>query len=913
MKANSLLVLLSNWFTPFCFSFFLIMVSIGVQAQDLDHRHESGSDNHTVHFNEMETRARMKKNGLTEPVISGLIEEIKKARKSGRAMHYQGNVVPVSKGAAAPCSDLGVENGWASWSGADGFNDVTNDNITWGGISSPPGTSMLGITSGGAYDPDAPMPGGAGIPIPVVCPFPGFGNNSIIMNPGCVPNNMCQLLTYPITVSAADTNFVYAYAVVLEDGGAGHGPLEQPFVEFVILDAQNNIVPCTQQRYVGGPNVPGFYSGTGTGCSLPGAGYYKPWTIVGVDLSNYVGQTLTVVIKNVDCVYGGHYVKSYWDFLCGSATLNAGCVGSTSQFCGPQDPGINYSYQWFRNNTAIPAPQGIQACLSVIPNAGDTFRLSVSLAGGACGFSLLYVPEVNQPSITSTVQCYSVNFNGLSINGANSTVTGWNWSFPGGTPSTSTQQSPTVAYPGPGNYSATLNVEYSVGCSKDVTQQITISSPLTPSISTSDGCEGTSITLYDQTVSLPGDPITSWSWSFPAASPSSATVRNPQTTFPAGNHPVQLIVQTATGCRDTATANVQVYRKPFADFSTPPVGCVPLCHTFSDNSTSADGVINTWNWSFNGGNPANSSKSSIATCWNNSGNFDVRLIVSTQYGCKDTLLRPSAISALPVPAATIVGTTRVCQNGEPPVVNLFGSGSVAPYTIDYLLNGAPQQGVTDQSGLLQVTVPTDNPGLNTYTLQAVTSSGTPACSSQTGNQKVEVIVDPLPIPEFQAAPKDCPSSPSVYFYNESQFGSTYRWEFGDGGFSDEQSPTHYYHFGGDYTIRLVAISPFGCVDSISKDIQVEQDFRIWYPNAFTPNEDDLNENFYPIYISASQIDFAVFNRWGKEVFRSRELSKGWNGRFEGAPAPEGAYVFTVKATDLCGEQISYTGKFFLIR
>lgn len=913
MNSTTLFNPLCRWLTLRLLAFLLAAVTTNIQAQHAHHKHSTGLVTTPAPFNEQETRARMKQNGLTEPIINGLIEEMKKSRESGRPIEYKGNVVPVSRGAVAPCGDLGAENGWAAWSGTDGFNDVTNDNITWGGIASPPTTSMLSITSGGGYDPDAPLPGGAGTPIPVVCPFPGFGNNSILMNPGCIPNNMCQLLTYPLTVTPADTNFVYAYAVVLEDGGAGHGPLEQPFVEFAILDAQNNIVPCTQQRYVGGPGVPGFYTVTGSGCSLPSEGYYKPWTLVGVDLSDYVGQTLTVVIKNVDCVYGGHYVKSYWDFLCGSATLNAGCVGSTSNFCGPQDPNITYAYQWYRNGIALPAPQGTQACLSIIPNAGDTFRLSVSLAGGACGFNLLYVPEVNQPSFTSSVQCYTVTYAGQSLNGANSTVTGWSWNFPGGTPSASTLQNPTVSYPGPGNYTATLNVEYSVGCSKDVTQQVTVSNPLSPSISVSDGCESALVTLSDQTVSVPSDPITSWSWSFPAGTPSTSPLRNPQVSFPAGVHPVTLIVQTASGCIDTANSTVQIYRNPVAGFTTPPVGCVPVCYTFSDNSTSTDGIINAWNWNFNGGNPANSTKSNIATCWNNAGNYDVRLIVTTQYGCKDTLLIPASVNALPLPAATIVGSARVCQFGEPPVVTLFGSGSVAPYTIDYLLNGTPQQGITDQNGMLQVVSPTDDPGLNTYTLQAITSSGTPACSSQTGSQKVEVHIDPLPVPDFEAAPKDCPNSPSVYFFNMSQFGNSYKWDFGDGAISTDPSPTHYYHFGGDYTIRLVAISPFGCIDSISRDIQVEQDFRIWYPNAFTPNDDDLNEDYYPVYISASEIDFAVFNRWGKEVFRSKELGKGWNGRFDGTAAPEGAYVFTVNAVDLCGELVSYTGKFFLIR
>jgi gliding motility-associated-like protein len=779
----------------------------------------------------------------------------------------------------------------------------------------PPVGPDFAITSGPGIDPNTPGP--AGPPLPVVCP--GFGNHSIVLNPGYNPGYTCERLTFPLTVTAQDTNFIYAYALVIQDGyninGQQHTETEQPYVEIIIRDANGDIINCGYKRYYGGTNEPGFYYVNGSIFNTTSTDQYKPWTIVGANLSNYLGQNLTVEINNVDCSLGGHFVTSYWDFLCGTNVLQAGCVGSQSNVCAPSDPSISYNYQWYRGlNNPIPASQGgNQQCITLTPVVGDTFIVKLTNPDDTCYFYLSYVPDVVQPSISYTAQCSTATFSAQAAPAGNASVTSWSWSFPGGTPSSATGPNTTVSYPGPGSYTVTLTATIASGCSFDTTYQVNLVNTLAAGFTVDDACENELVAITDTSVTGASDPISSWSWTFPTGTPATSSIRNPQVTFPPGTHTVNMTVQTASGCIQSVQSTVQVYSNPVADFNSPSPGCVPLCHTFTDNSTSVDGPITAWDWTFGGGNPGSSTKSTIPVCWNNPGSYNVSLRVTTQFGCEDDIIKSGIVNALPVPAATIVGTTRVCQNGEPPVVNLFGSGSVAPYTIDYLLNGAPQQGVTDQSGLLQVTVPTDNPGLNTYTLQAVTSSGTPACSSQTGNQKVEVIVDPLPIPEFQAAPKDCPSSPSVYFYNESQFGSTYRWEFGDGGFSDEQSPTHYYHFGGDYTIRLVAISPFGCVDSISKDIHVEQDFRIWYPNAFTPNEDDLNENFYPIYISASEIDFAVFNRWGKEVFRSRELSKGWNGRFEGAPAPEGAYVFTVKATDLCGEQISYTGKFFLIR
>jgi gliding motility-associated-like protein len=88
---------------------------------------------------------------------------------------------------------------------------------------------------------------------------------------------------------------------------------------------------------------------------------------------------------------------------------------------------------------------------------------------------------------------------------------------------------------------------------------------------------------------------------------------------------------------------------------------------------------------------------------------------------------------------------------------------------------------------------------------------------------------------------------------------------------------------------------------------------LWTPNAFTPNGDNKNERFYPVWISASKIRFSIFNRWGTPVFVSEELGKGWDGTLNGADAPEGVYVFRIEATDLCEKQSTYTGKFFLVR
>ena len=85
------------------------------------------------------------------------------------------------------------------------------------------------------------------------------------------------------------------------------------------------------------------------------------------------------------------------------------------------------------------------------------------------------------------------------------------------------------------------------------------------------------------------------------------------------------------------------------------------------------------------------------------------------------------------------------------------------------------------------------------------------------------------------------------------------------------------------------------------------------PNAFTPNNDGMNDELK--VLKARDIErFSVYDRWGKEIFNSTTLSRGWDGTFNGKPMEPGVYVYYVIAT--CpsdGTQVVKTGNVTLIR
>jgi gliding motility-associated-like protein len=82
-------------------------------------------------------------------------------------------------------------------------------------------------------------------------------------------------------------------------------------------------------------------------------------------------------------------------------------------------------------------------------------------------------------------------------------------------------------------------------------------------------------------------------------------------------------------------------------------------------------------------------------------------------------------------------------------------------------------------------------------------------------------------------------------------------------------------------------------DSIVVDF-INCNCPIFVANAFTPNRDNLNDDFKPV-VACPLIDyeFQIFDRWGKLIWVSRDINMGWDGRFGGADVTEGTYVWVM--------------------
>lgn len=101
--------------------------------------------------------------------------------------------------------------------------------------------------------------------------------------------------------------------------------------------------------------------------------------------------------------------------------------------------------------------------------------------------------------------------------------------------------------------------------------------------------------------------------------------------------------------------------------------------------------------------------------------------------------------------------------------------------------------------------------------------------------------------------------------------------------------------------------------SYSNIIEVKRKFRIFVPNAFTPNGDGLNDTFEPKAIFVQNFNMIIYNRLGKVVFQSRDIAQGWDGNFNGKEASSDVYIYTIELSDSLGNDFKTKGTFTLIR
>ncbi len=405
-----------------------------------------------------------------------------------------------------------------------------------------------------------------------------------------------------------------------------------------------------------------------------------------------------------------------------------------------------------------------------------------------------------------------------------------------------------------------------VGCNGVAYATVNVNATPVPIISAvpSSICFGQSSIL---TVSAVG--AASYAWS-------SGGLGNSITVSPATTTPYTVTVTSTAGCSATASKTVSVNPIPVVG-----VNSVTICsgQTASLIATGATSYA----WLPNIGSTPTVTTPALTTSTSYS-------VTGTTAGCSSTVI--SKVVVITTPTVT-VSSVSICA-GLPATLTANGAS-----TYIWMPGGA--------SGF-SITV---NP--NVTTLYTVTGKSVANCSS-TGVGRVTAF--PVPTAAFDDLSTINLSKANITFVDKSTNAASWTWNFGDAGTSIEQNPQHTYADTGTFVIGLRVVSNGGCVDSVFHDVRIIPDLLIYIPNAFTPDENGVNDgfSFKSSGLTANGFEFRIFNRWGEQLFYTTDITAAWKGDdTKGAACPQDIYVYSIVIKDGFGKEKKYLGNITLVR
>lgn len=539
------------------------------------------------------------------------------------------------------------------------------------------------------------------------------------------------------------------------------------------------------------------------------------------------------------------------------------------------------------------------------------------------------------------------------------------------------------SFPVPGQFATTLSMHDAVsGCSDSISKIIYTAAPKlhTPdsSICRKDTVSVSILDNYTDTSAR-----YTWSIAGSQAGPTKHdTTSIRANNFGSFNNFV-VIDRGAQNCPDTIKSpKLFIVKGPVLNFTAPAGICLntPLVIVNNSKAYIASDTIQHWYWNFTGSSINDSAFQPAPFKFKSAGTYTIKLKAIDKNGCEDTLTQSVVVNPVPYlhlnapttnsicagqpvtmiavhsnellwsPATnvscttcdTVIVTPNVSTTYYATVTNSFNcivqdsnhininvpfTATVAPPDV-YLCLGettnvdvnpkgkkilwSPAAGLSDPSVYNPVITAT-----NSVTYIATLSDSTGCPNSSTTTLNVHLKSAPL----VNAGP-DKFYSKGTAFSLSPIYGSniiSYLWTPA-ALLSCSSCPEPNGVANSNQLFVIKVTSDSGCVASDSVFIGVDCNSNyIFMPKAFTPNNDNLNDVFYPMATGMkSIIRFAIYNRQGQAIFESRNFPPntkqyGWDGKYKGIDQSAGGYIYTLETECEAGGKISKEGNVLLIR
>jgi len=390
------------------------------------------------------------------------------------------------------------------------------------------------------------------------------------------------------------------------------------------------------------------------------------------------------------------------------------------------------------------------------------------------------------------------------------------------------------------------------------------------------GCVSTS--ALTAVVNLAYDPafipnpavVMNWFWEFgdntSVSGPSYSSIPHPYLT--SGWKTVKLTITDVYGCMNTSTKQVYINPSPIADFSSAPNMCEGLPVQFTDQSVPGGGLLNDyivqWEWfwgdSLAGPRVVTNNATLFHTFQLIPGQYtwDVRLRVTTNYGCIHEITKQVTLKASPVAFFEVQPLSPQCMapqsvQFEDKTVPTVSTGPITGWLWDFKDGGS--------STLQNPSHVFLNAGTYSVSITVTTANG---CSN-TWVSNPPITIYQLPVADFHttSSTTTCENS-VVQFIDDSNPISpasiiTHAWDFGDGGTSSIPNPQHTYLTFGIYQVTLTITNSNGCISAVTKPVTVNPKpipgFTYTVASCLSNPVTYTDQSFYPAGFSG------FINRW----------------------------------------------------
>jgi gliding motility-associated-like protein len=272
-------------------------------------------------------------------------------------------------------------------------------------------------------------------------------------------NSQAEQLRYSIAVTQETSMFIYKYAVVLEN--PDHDPDEQPSFTIEVADTSGNLIDsvCGYYFVYAHTGIPTWHS-----C---GKVVWKDWTTVGIDLTKYIGQTVSIIFTTRDCSENGHFGYAYLSAYCSQLQIVFGYCPNDTITTVTAPPG--FSYLWSNGDTT-------QTTTIYNPVFGMIDSCVLTSVNG-CKVTIIgtFKPTLVTADFGYQRKCVGTPipfYDSSAIN--QNIITNWIWDFGDSSSTLTNIQNPQHLYNSSGSFYTTLIAYSAEGCPDTITKLVEV-------------------------------------------------------------------------------------------------------------------------------------------------------------------------------------------------------------------------------------------------------------------------------------------------------------------------------------------------------------------------------------------------------------------------------------------------------